>query len=292
MLTEKRYQNKDINLNYAEGPNAGPPVLFLHGLTDRWQFFLPVMPTMTQNWHVYALDFRGHGASKHTPPYRYLDHINDTISFIKDVIGEPVHLYGTALGGMAALMVAARRPDLVKSLVFGDANIKLDYVRKVIVDYHTFWSGWHKLASYPAELDDYVKMVSNMPINIPWREPGTFGDGLDYVSVLNKALYLRNLDPEVVRAWSESAEDDAAFKTLTTGYDEDEIRNIQCSVLFIQANMEKGGILANDEVEFALERVKRAQHIYMPMYGHNLGCYSWETGALLRAVNTFLMAHR
>ena len=292
MLTEKRYQNKDINLNYAEGPNAGPPVLFLHGLTDRWQFFLPVMPTMTQNWHVYALDFRGHGASKHTPPYRYLDHINDTISFIKDVIGEPVHLYGTALGGMAALMVAARRPDLVKSLVFGDANIKLDYVRKVIVDYHTFWSGWHKLASYPAELDDYVKMVSNMPINIPWREPGTYGDGLDYVSVLNKALYLRNLDPEVVRAWSESAEDDAAFKTLTTGYNEDEIRNIQCSVLFIQANMEKGGILADDEVKFALERVKRAQHIYMPMYGHNLGCYSWETGALLRAVNTFLMAHR
>ena len=292
MLTEKRYQNKDINLNYAEGPNAGPPVLFLHGLTDRWQFFLPVMPTMTMNWHVYALDFRGHGASKHTPPYRYLDHINDTISFIKDVIGEPVHLYGTALGGMAALMVAARRPDLVKSLVFGDANIKLDYVRKVIVDYHTFWSGWHKLASYPAELDDYVKMVSNMPINIPWREPGTYGDGLDYVSVLNKALYLRNLDPEVVRAWSESAEDDAAFKTLTTGYDEDEIRNIQCSVLFIQANKEKGGILANDEVEFALDRVKRAQHIYMPMYGHNLGCYSWETGALLRAVNTFLMAHR
>jgi len=247
---------------------------------------------MTQNWHVYALDFRGHGASKHTPPYRYLDHINDTISFIKDVIGEPVHLYGTALGGMAALMVAARRPDLVKSLVFGDANIKLDYVRKVIVDYHTFWSGWHKLASYPAELDDYVKMVSNMPINIPWREPGTYGDGLDYVSVLNKALYLRNLDPEVVRAWSESAEDDAAFKTLTTGYDEDEIRNIQCSVLFIQANKEKGGILADDEVKFALERVKRAQHIYMPMYGHNLGCYSWETGALLRAVNTFLMAHR
>ena len=292
MLTEKRYQNKDINLNYAEGPNAGPPVLFLHGLTDRWQFFLPVMPTMTMNWHVYALDFRGHGASKHTPPYRYLDHINDTISFIEDVIGEPVHLYGTALGGMAALMVAARRPDLVKSLVFGDANIKLDYVRKVIVDYHTFWSGWHKLASYPAELDDYVKMVSNMPINIPWREPGTYGDGLDCVSVLNKALYLRNLDPEVVRAWSESAEDDAAFKTLTTGYNEDEIRNIQCSVLFIQANMEKGGILANDEVEFALERVKRAQHIYMPMYGHNLGCYSWETGALLRAVNTFLMAHR
>ena len=292
MLTEKKFTLDDLTLNYAEGPKVGPPVLFLHGLTDRWQFFMPVMPAMTQSWHVFALDFRGHGASKHVPPYRYLDHINDTISFIEKVIGEPAHIYGTALGGMVALMVAARRPNLVKSLVFGDANIKLEYVRKVIIDYHTFWSGWHKLVSNPTGLDEYVKMVGDMPINIPWREPGTYGDGLDYVSVLNKALYLRYLDPEVLRLWSESAEDDEAFRILSTGYDEDEIRNIQCPVLFIQANMEKGGILADDEVKYALERVKRAKHIYMPMYGHNLGCYSWEVGALLRVVNTFLMAHR
>jgi hypothetical protein len=56
--------------------------------------------------------------------------------------------------------------------------------------------------------------------------------------------------------------------------------------------MDKGGILADDEVEFAMERIKRADKVYMPMYGHNLGCYSWEVGALLRVVNTFLMAHR
>lgn len=292
MLVEKRYGKGEIDLNYSEGPDAGPSVLFLHGLTDRWQFFLPVMPAMTQRWHVYALDFRGHGASKHTPPYRYLDHINDTISFIEDVVGEPVHLYGTALGGMVSLMVAARRPDLVKSLVFGDANIKLDYVHKVITDYHTFWSGWYKLASYPAELDEYVKMVGDMPINIPWRDPGTYGDGLDYLSILNKALYLRNLDPEVLRYWSESATDDNVFKDLSTGYDEEEIGNIKCPVLLIQANLDKGGILADDEVEFALERIARAEKVYMPMFGHNLGCYSWEVGALLRVVNTFLMAHR
>ena len=82
------------------------------------------------------------------------------------------------------------------------------------------------------------------------------------------------------------------FKDLSTGYDEEEIRNIKCPVLLIQANMDKGGILADDEVEFALERIERAEKVYMPMYGHNLGCYSWEVGALLRVVNTFLMAHR
>ncbi|MCW4012654.1 MAG: alpha/beta hydrolase [Candidatus Bathyarchaeota archaeon] len=292
MLTEKTYQKTSLRLNYAEGPDAGPPILFLHGLTDRWQFFQPLMPWLTQRYHVYALDFRGHGASSHTPPYRYLDHINDTIGFIEDVIGEKTTIYGTALGAMVSLMVAAKRPDLVKTLVFGDANIKLEKVRKVMTDYHTFWSGWEKLANKQVPLNQFVQEVADMPINIPWREPGTYGDGLDYIAVLNKALYLRNLDPKVLYPWANGGEDDAVFNEVATGYDSELIRDIQCPVLLIQANMDKGGILADDEVEYALERIKDVHHVYMPMYGHNLGCYSWEPGPILRVINTFLDAHR
>jgi pimeloyl-ACP methyl ester carboxylesterase len=292
MLNEKAFRHGDASLNYAEGSDNGPPILFLHGLTDRWQFFQPVMPSLTLRWHVYALDFRGHGSSSHTPPYRYLDHINDTIAFIENVICKPTHIYGTALGGMVSLMVAARRPDLIKTLVFGDANIKLEKVRGVMRDYHTFWSGWEKLASHPAGLDEYVQMVSNMPIDIPWREPGKYGDGQDHITVVNKALYLRNLDPAVLTPWAKGGTDDAVFKEVTTGYDSEEISNIKCPTLFIQANMEKGGILDDNEVKYALERVPHAKHIYMPMYGHNLGCYSWEIGPLLRVLHTFLEAYR
>ena len=292
MLTEKTYQKTSLMLNYAEGPDAGPPILFLHGLTDRWQFFQPLMPWLTQRYHVYALDFRGHGASSHTPPYRYIDHINDTIGFIEDVIGEKTTIYGTALGGMVSLMVAAKRPDLVKTLIFGDANIKLEKVCKVMTDYHTFWSGWEKLANKQVPLNQFVQEVADMPINIPWREPGTYGDGLDYIAVLNKALYLRNLDPKVLYPWANGGEDDAVFDEVATGYDSELIRDIQCPVLLIQANMDKGGILADDEVEYAKARIKDVHHIYMPMYGHNLGCYSWEAGPILRVINTFLDAHR
>jgi len=156
MLTEKTYQKDELTLNYAEGPDAGPPILFLHGLNDRWQFFQPLMPWLSQRYHVYALDFRGHGTSSHTPPYRYIDHINDTIEFIKEIIGEKTTIYGTALGGMVSLMVAAKRPDLIKALIFGDANIKIEKVRKVMTDYHTFWSGWMKLANKQAPLNQFV----------------------------------------------------------------------------------------------------------------------------------------
>ena len=56
--------------------------------------------------------------------------------------------------------------------------------------------------------------------------------------------------------------------------------------------MEKGAILSDDEVEYALKRVPRAKYIYMPMYGHNLGCYSCDVGHLLIVLNTFFEAHR
>ncbi len=291
MLTEKQFTKNGVTLNYAEGPDAGPPLLLLHGLSDRWQFFQPIMPSLTQRYHVYALDFRGHGASSHTPPYRYIDHINDTIAFIEEIIGQQTSIFASSLGGMISLMVASRRPNVVKCLVFGDANIKLEKVRGVMRDYHTFWSGWEKLASYPAELDEYVKMVSDMPIDIPWREPGKYGDGQDYLTILNKALNLRNLDQAVLTPWANGGTDDKVFEEVTTGYDSEEIRKIKCPILFIQANMDKGGIFADDEVEYVLERIPHAKHIYMPMYGHNLGCYSWETGPILRVLITFLDAH-
>jgi pimeloyl-ACP methyl ester carboxylesterase len=292
MLKERIYKDGELKINYAEGPDSGPPLLFLHGLSDRWQFFQPVMPSLTQRWHVYSTDFRGHGKSSHNPPYRYLDYINDTISFIENVIKKPTFLYGASLGGMISLMVAARRLDLVKALIFGDANIKLEKVQKVMKDYHTFWSGWEKLANNSTKLEDYVQMVAEMPIDIPWRKPGRYGDGQDYITTLNKALYLRNLDPAVLTPWANGGKDDAVFKDVTEGYDSEEISKIKCPILFIQGNMNKGAILADDEVEYALERIPHAKHIYMSMYGHNLGCYSWEIAPLLRILHTFLEAHR
>ena len=292
MLTEKIFKHGDVKLNYAEGSDAGPPLLLLHGLSDRWQFFQPLMPSLTQRWHVFAMDFRGHGSSSHTQPYRYIDHIEDTIAFIEQVIGGKTSIYASSLGGMISLMVASRRKDLVKCLVFGDANVKLEKVRGVMKDYHTFWAGCEKLASYSSELNEYVQMVSDMPIDIPWRDPGKYGDGQDYVTILNKALNLRTLDPAVLTPWANGGTDDQVFKDVTTGYNSDEIRNIECSIMFVQANMDMGGIFADDEVKYVLERIPQAKHIYMPNYGHNLGCYSWEINPILRVLNTFLDANR
>ena len=65
MLVERRFDTGEVVLNYAKGPNNGPPILLIHGITSNWRNFLPIMPSITMRWHVYAIDLRGHGKSEH-----------------------------------------------------------------------------------------------------------------------------------------------------------------------------------------------------------------------------------
>jgi len=290
MITEKRYEVSEATLNYAEGNKTGSPLVLTHGLTDRWQYYLPILPFLTMRWHVYALDFRGHGRSSRTPPYNYKSHIDDTIAFIEGCVKEPAVIFGSSMGGMVALMVAAKRPELVKAIVFGDSSIKTDRTQAVMRDYHSYWSGWKKLAGFQGPFDELVRLVSDMPVDVPEQNKQTYGEGLDVIALMNKANYLRFLDPEVLTDWADGAEDLEAFKRVTEGYDHERLRDIQCPVLLIQGNPKKGGIFTDEAVEYASVNIKDSYHVYIEEYDHNLGLYNWDTGKLLQAISVFLEA--
>ena len=67
MLKERTFDANGVAINYAEGPPSGPPLVLLHGGGDRWQHFLPILPSLVMRWQVYALDLRGHGKSGRVP---------------------------------------------------------------------------------------------------------------------------------------------------------------------------------------------------------------------------------
>lgn len=122
MFTTHTFDTGELTLSYAEGPDNGPPLVLLHGVTGRWQAHEPLMRALMDRWHVYALDLRGHGESGRAPEhgaYLVRDYVRDIGAFIREGLpaNAQVVLLGVSLGAMVALGTAAAIPDRVEGLV-------------------------------------------------------------------------------------------------------------------------------------------------------------------------------
>jgi pimeloyl-ACP methyl ester carboxylesterase/tetratricopeptide (TPR) repeat protein len=108
-----------VTLQYAErGKPSGVPVLFLHGVTDSWRSFEPVLDRLPDTIRAFAITQRGHGgSSKPDHGYRYADMSQDVRGFM-DALGLPAAvIVGHSMGGMVAQRFAADYPDRVAGLV-------------------------------------------------------------------------------------------------------------------------------------------------------------------------------
>jgi pimeloyl-ACP methyl ester carboxylesterase len=124
-FAEQSFKIGSLDITYVEGPPSGPALVLLHGFAARWQFFMPVLPALSERWHVFAPDFRGHGASGWTPgEYRIERLIDDTQTFLETHVGEPAAIFGHSLGGWVAAAIAAATPHLVRGLVIGDSELR------------------------------------------------------------------------------------------------------------------------------------------------------------------------
>ena len=102
------------------GWGATPQVVFLHGLGQNARTFDVVSLALTVP--SLAIDLPGHGRSDGAPAsMTTLDDVaRDLIVAIEALVTPPIVLVGMSLGGLCALTLAARRPDLVSQLVLLD----------------------------------------------------------------------------------------------------------------------------------------------------------------------------
>ena len=120
---QARFDAGAVTLAYAEGPDNGPPLVLIPGMSLRWQTYIPVAQRLCDRFHVFMLDMRGHGASDRAPDgsYRVQDFGGDVAAFLRGRVGEPTVVSGHSLGGLIALWVAANEPSLVAGLNAEDA---------------------------------------------------------------------------------------------------------------------------------------------------------------------------
>ncbi len=100
------------------GDPRGTPLVLVHGLTDSWRAFVPLMDRLPQDRRVIAVSLRGHGDSgKPLDGYTIASLADDLASALALVgIGRAVWL-GHSLGSLVVQRLTAMRPDMVAALV-------------------------------------------------------------------------------------------------------------------------------------------------------------------------------
>jgi pimeloyl-ACP methyl ester carboxylesterase len=121
------YQGQFVQANgtrlYYEEAGSGIPLLLLHGGMRTGRDWLPIMPILAQQYHVIALDSRGHGKSDNPEcKLSYSLMAKDIAAFIKVLNLDRPLLIGFSDGGQICLELAMRTPGLCRALAIGGAT--------------------------------------------------------------------------------------------------------------------------------------------------------------------------
>jgi pimeloyl-ACP methyl ester carboxylesterase len=115
-------------LHYLDYGTAGrSPILCVHGGAAHGHWFDFFAPGFVADFHVRALDFRGHGDSQwmNPPDYTYEAHAADLAAVAEMLDLRDFVLIGHSMGGLVSLLYAATYPGRIRVLIIVDSTLRM-----------------------------------------------------------------------------------------------------------------------------------------------------------------------
>lgn len=275
MPRESIFNARAVKLNYLDhGSASGKPLVMLHGGAWRWQEYLSLIPSLGRRWHIYALDLRGNGRSGWVPgKYRLEDFAEDNAEFVRRLTA-PAVLVGHSIGGVIALMVAARCPDKVKALIIEDAVLTLENYKRIIDSSRDMFGLWLRLKK---------SAQSEQALSLALAEAYKDYPGITSGWILFFAGCLWQLDPTFFKVLLHD------FESFTKGYDYKQIlAKINCPVLFLRGEPKLGAVMTDDELSWLRQNFSNVQFALIDEVGHLLHLQDQGQTPVLNAMTAFL----
>ena len=115
-----------LNL-YYEIHGTGEPLILLHGGLAATEMFGEVMPALSNDRQVIAVDLQAHGRTADIDrPLSYDAMADDIAALIKHLGIERADVMGYSVGGGVALRTAVRHPEVVRKLVLVSTAFRRD----------------------------------------------------------------------------------------------------------------------------------------------------------------------
>lgn len=110
-------------LNYVQVGN-GPVLVFIHGLANNWEGWIPVIPYLENNFTCYFLDLPGFGDSDSLEKYSVEIAAGYVAKFIDELSLKPRAVIGASMGSIVTGELASKHPQIAQSAVLIGPVIK------------------------------------------------------------------------------------------------------------------------------------------------------------------------
>lgn len=273
----------EVQIHYADAPGPGAPLVLIHGITGALDTFAPLIPTLAQHAHVYALDLRGHNLSGHAPgAYQVADYARDAAAFLQRVVGPPAVLAGHSLGGLVAAWLAANDPDWVRGLFLIDPPLYMTQPPRFQLTpfYGYFVFIRDALRQHHAKrgtLDEMIAFVGQLPAN----DKQTMLDAAGAEAVRARAIELQRMDPAVL--------DPAIDGVILGGREPDELlARVRCPIYLLAAQAAHGGAMDDEDVARFAAHAPNATTVVLEGVGH--GIHQQRPDAFVESLRHFMAA--
>jgi pimeloyl-ACP methyl ester carboxylesterase len=107
-----------VRLWYEDSGGPGPAVVFAHGLLWSGRMWDAQVAALSGRYRCIRFDFRGQGQSEVTASGYDMDTLaEDAAALLENLECTSCHFVGLSMGGFIGMRLAARRPQLLRSLV-------------------------------------------------------------------------------------------------------------------------------------------------------------------------------
>jgi len=123
-MDRKPLDRDGVSLSYLEAGSGDPALLFIHGWCCDGTHWRNQLAALEGDHRVLALDLRGHGESgKPDQDYTIGGFAEDVAWLCRELGLERPVIVGHSMGGVIALNMVRRWPELMRAVVFVDAGI-------------------------------------------------------------------------------------------------------------------------------------------------------------------------
>jgi 3-oxoadipate enol-lactonase len=251
---------------YYEDTGAGKETIVLaHGLLWSGKMFAAQVAHLKNRYRVITYDHRGQGQSEVTAAGYDMDSLaEDEAGLIKALSLAPCHVAGLSMGGFTGMRVAARHPELVKSLILMETSAQPE-PKENVPRYNL--------------LNRVVKLFGTRPVTSA------------VMKIMFGQKFLNDLSrKELKKYWKQQLQSNK--KTITRAVEgvitrkgvEPELAAIKCPTLIIVGDQDVATV--PDKARFIHQNIPQSKLVIIPGAGHTSSVE--EPESVNKAIEEFL----